>query len=73
MMIQLTNGQINNWSFWLVKMSHHPLVKKTLVKKIVLKSTCPKWHFGQIGQGDKQTKVGVFLTDLKNKIGHDFL
>jgi hypothetical protein len=49
------------------------LVKKTLVKKIVLKSTYPKQHFGQIGQGGKKTKVGVLLTDFKNKISHDFL
>ncbi len=68
MMDLFTNGQINNWSFWLVKVSHDPLVKK-----IVLELICPKLHFGQIGQGGKKIKMGVFLIDFSNKKDFDFL
>ncbi len=64
----MTSGQIDNWSFWLVKMSHDPLVKKTMLKLID-----PKWHFGQIEQGGKKTQMGVFFTDFPNKKKHDFL
>jgi hypothetical protein len=53
------------------------LVKKTnqkdLVKTIGSKSTCPKWHFGQVGHGGKKTIWGVFLTEIPGKKNHDFL
>jgi len=54
-------------------MSHDPLVKKTLIKKIMAKSTCPKWHFGQIGQGGKRTKMGVYFIEFSYQKVHEFL
>ncbi len=44
-----------------------------LIKKIVSKSTCLKWHFSQIGQGGKRTKMGVYFIDFRIKKIHDFL
>ncbi len=37
-----------------------PLNKKNTNKKDCVKSTCPKWHFGQIGQGGKNSKTRFF-------------
>jgi hypothetical protein len=37
------------------------------------KSICPKWHFGQVGHGDKKTILGFFLTEIRIKKSHDFL
>jgi hypothetical protein len=37
------------------------------------KSTCPKWPFGQIGQGGKRTKMGVYFIDFSYQKVHDFL
>jgi hypothetical protein len=37
------------------------------------KSTCPKWHFGQVGHGEKKTIWGVFFIEIPSKKNHDFL
>jgi hypothetical protein len=37
------------------------------------KSTCPKWHFGQVGHGGKKTIWGGFFTKVPNKKNWDFL
>jgi len=37
------------------------------------KSTCPKWHFGQVGHGGKKTIGGGFLTKIPNKKSQDVL
>jgi hypothetical protein len=34
--------------------------KKTQQDKSMAKSTCPKWHFGQVGHGGKKNHGGVF-------------
>jgi hypothetical protein len=39
----------------------------------VLKSTCSKWHFGQVGQGAKNTTLGVFIIIIFGQKDHDFL
>jgi hypothetical protein len=49
-------------------MSHDPLIKKTMSKSI-----CPKLHFGQIGQGGKKTKMGVYFIDFSSQKVHDLL
>jgi len=49
-----------------------PWLKKHKSKRLS-KLTCPKWHFGQIGQGGKKTKMEVFLIDFSNKNYYDFL
>jgi hypothetical protein len=30
--------------------------KKIMVKTSVSRLVCPKWHFGQVGQGSKRSK-----------------
>jgi hypothetical protein len=35
---------------------------KVCYKMVESKSTCPKWHFGQVGHGGKKTVKGVLLT-----------
>jgi hypothetical protein len=30
--------------------------KKTMIKTSVSRLVCPKWHFGQVGQGSKRSK-----------------
>jgi hypothetical protein len=57
-MIQLTSIQIDNWSFWLVKMSIDPLVKNTQVKKTMLKLTCANGT--KLDQGATRPKWGSF-------------
>jgi hypothetical protein len=37
------------------------------------KSTCLKWHFGQVGHGGKKAIWEVFLIEIPNKKSHDFL
>jgi hypothetical protein len=37
------------------------------------KSTCPKWHFGQVGHGGKKTIWEVFLTKIPSKKKLGFL
>jgi hypothetical protein len=37
---------------------------KNLTKKIKSKMTHPKWHFGQVGNGDKKTIWGFFLLEF---------
>jgi hypothetical protein len=32
-----------------------------------VKTTCPKWQFGQIGQGAKKPYGGVFLTKIPSQ------
>jgi hypothetical protein len=34
--------------------------QKNLIKMVESKSTCPNWHFGQVGYGGKKTIWGVF-------------
>jgi hypothetical protein len=53
-----TNDSIDNWSFWLVKMSIDPLVKNTQVKKTMLKLTCP--NRTKLDQGVKNQNGGLF-------------
>ncbi len=36
--------------------------QKDIVKMVGSKSTCPKWHFGQVGHGGKKTIWGFFFT-----------
>jgi hypothetical protein len=31
------------------------------------KSTCPKWHFGQVGHGGKKTIRRVFFTKIPSQ------
>jgi hypothetical protein len=47
--------------------------QKDLVKTIGSKSTCSKWHFGQVGHMDKKPYWGVFFTKVPNFKNHDFL
>jgi hypothetical protein len=42
-------------------MSHDPLVKKTPIKKVALKSTCPNDIFVQLDKRAKRPKWGSFL------------
>jgi hypothetical protein len=35
--------------------------QKDLIKTIESKLICPKWHFGQVGHGGKNTVWGFFL------------
>jgi hypothetical protein len=49
--------------------------QKNLVKVDVLNSICPKWHFGQIGQGGKKSiryfiKLFFLVIFLKNSCNH---
>jgi hypothetical protein len=37
------------------------------------KSTCPKWHLGQVKHGGKKPIWGVFFNKNPNKKNHDFL
>jgi hypothetical protein len=37
------------------------------------KMTCPKWHFGQVGQGAKKPYGGFCLPKFVIKKSHDFL
>ncbi len=37
------------------------------------KTTCPEWHFGQVGHGNKKTMWGVCFTKIPNQKGCDFL
>jgi hypothetical protein len=37
------------------------------------KTTCLKWHFGQVGCGGKKTIWGVSLTKISSQKGYDFL
>jgi hypothetical protein len=39
---------------------------------IEVKMTCPKWHFGQIGQGARKPYGGFFYQNSSKK-SHDFL
>ncbi len=59
------------------RFSKKELVKKTnqkiLVKIVRSKSTCPKWHFGQVGHGDKKIVQGVLLIEILGQKNHDFL
>ncbi len=67
-------AQIIILSRWFSKKN---LIKKTnqkdLVKMVGSKSTCPKWDFGQVGHGGKQTIWGVFFTKIPCHKRHDFL
>jgi hypothetical protein len=44
--------------------------KKTMIETSVSRLVCPKWHFGQVGQGSKRSKG--LLHWLFNKKNHDF-
>jgi hypothetical protein len=46
--------------------------KKNLIKTVRSKSTCLKWHFGQVGHGGKKTIWGVFWTKIPSKKSQDF-
>jgi hypothetical protein len=52
--------------------SKKTLIKKTkqkdLVKMVMSKLTCPKWHFGQVGHGGKTTIWKVFLPKILVKM-----
>jgi hypothetical protein len=37
------------------------------------KSTYPKWHFGQVGHGDKKIIWGFSFTKILDKKNRDFL
>jgi len=39
--------------------------QKNPIKMIEVKMTCPKWHFGQIGQGARKLYGGFFLPKFK--------
>jgi hypothetical protein len=39
----------------------------------MLKSTYPKWHFGQIEKNGKKITWRVFLANFRNKKDYDFL
>jgi hypothetical protein len=45
MMTQLISGQIDNWSFVLIKMSHDPLILKNANKKDYVKINLSKMAF----------------------------
>jgi hypothetical protein len=47
--------------------------QKDPVKMVKSKSTCPKWHFGQIGHGGKKTIWGFFFTKIPGQKSRDFL
>ncbi len=54
----MTSGQIDNSSFWLIKMSHDLIVKKI----------CQNQHVqNDIWQGSKKTKMEVFLIEFFDK------
>jgi hypothetical protein len=57
----------------LVKKSSKKTNQKYLIKMLGSKSTCPKWHFGQIGHGGKKTISGVVFTKTFGKKSRDFL
>jgi len=38
--------------------------QKVLGKMAWSKTICPKWHFGQVGQGDKRTMASFLLIFL---------
>jgi len=64
----LVVAQIILLSWWFSKKSP---VKNTNqrdpVKTIESKSTCPKWHFGQVEHGGKKTIWGFFPTKVPGK------
>jgi hypothetical protein len=37
------------------------------------KSSCPKWHFGQVGHGGKKSMGGRGFDWNSNRKNHDFL
>jgi hypothetical protein len=39
----------------------------------MLKLACSKWHFGQVGQGGKNTTLGVFFIIIFGQKCHHFL
>ncbi len=43
------------------------MVKKTMAKTNVPKLVCPKWHFGQVGQGSKRSNGLSLLICLIKK------
>jgi hypothetical protein len=65
----LVTTQIILLSRWFSKKTN----QKDLVKTIGSKSTCPQWHFGQVGHGGKKTMWEVFFTKIINKTNRDFL
>ncbi len=62
------NGSVNKTSKKTKK--KNPIKKtnqKNLIKMVRSKTTCPKWHFGQIGQRAKNTIWGVFIPKIHGK------
>jgi hypothetical protein len=64
------------WSLSKLYHYHDGLVKKTnqkdLIKMVVSKMTCPKWHFGQVEYKGKNIMWAGFFTKFPNQKGHDF-
>jgi hypothetical protein len=63
----MLNKNLNNiylWSLFKLYYYHIGSIIKTnqkyLIKTIVSKLTCPKWHFGQVGHGGKKPIGGAF-------------
>jgi hypothetical protein len=54
--------KIDNWTHLMIKIT----IKKTLVKVTMSKSTCPKWHFGQIGQELSGVSLDQFFKSKKS-------
>jgi hypothetical protein len=55
-----------------LKLAKENLVKQTnqkhLIKMVGSKSTCPKWHFGQVGYGGKKIIRGVPKFSVKKAV-----
>jgi hypothetical protein len=66
-----------SWWFNKKKLGEKNLVKKAnqkdLVKMVRTKSTCPKWHFVQVGHGGKKATWGVFFVEIPGLKSRDFL
>ncbi len=46
--------------------------KKNPSKMVVYKLICPKWHFGQVGQGAERTQK-IYIIDFSSWKSHVFL
>ncbi len=51
----------------LLKKSSKKANQKNPNKMVGSKTTCPKWHFGQVGHKDKKIIWMVFFTESPNK------
>jgi len=74
----MVTAQIILLSRWFSKKNllKNPIKKtntKYPVKMVESKSTCPKWHFSQVGHQAKNTIRGIFFTEILGQKIWDFL